>query len=438
MSLAEKLSSSGPPTKRQLWRIPTSSPCKLPASTFHDVYTSSLRFPPFSALRLFDPGDVTRTNTAPATTRSKNTKYEFRAFTSVADLPLARRHECNEYEEWLLRRWVSSAPLSFYLVHFAALCLFSLRLHPSSPQKLTLDVAATINESLLISEPEKHARHAALHKVVTTHTSHTWADALVKMLLGQLDGKVRCAMHPDTIWHIDKGWCMVGDRAKHHALHPARRAVEPVRHEEAADYDTPSPQPSSRWNRHHDVVYIISKHDGAFLEQHLGHLKRVWFCAEHGGFMRTPGKETWMNLLTEKWIAEVEELFRSCALEVLVGKKNLKVRPIAVNKGEIVKRLLYKNPDAELIFAQGMARHVPRPHSPWHGCDEGHDGGPLLSVTLLAEGSGKGSGSGTATPVELAIKPDCVFTTAVEHSSKRARPCHDAAEIVEHMLGLVG
>lgn len=38
---------------------------------------------------------------------------------------------------------------------------------------------------------------------------------------------------------------------------------------------------------------------------------------------------------------------------VLVGKKNLEVRPIAVNKGEIVKRILYQNPDAKFIFCAG-------------------------------------------------------------------------------------
>lgn len=38
---------------------------------------------------------------------------------------------------------------------------------------------------------------------------------------------------------------------------------------------------------------------------------------------------------------------------VMVGKKNLEVRPIAVNKGEIVKRILYLNPDTEFIFCAG-------------------------------------------------------------------------------------
>ena len=38
---------------------------------------------------------------------------------------------------------------------------------------------------------------------------------------------------------------------------------------------------------------------------------------------------------------------------VMVGKKNLEVRPIAINKGEIVKRILYKNPEAEFVFCAG-------------------------------------------------------------------------------------
>ena len=40
-------------------------------------------------------------------------------------------------------------------------------------------------------------------------------------------------------------------------------------------------------------------------------------------------------------------------IEVLVGKKNLEVRPMAVNKGEIVKRIMYENPDAEFVFCAG-------------------------------------------------------------------------------------
>ena len=47
-------------------------------------------------------------------------------------------------------------------------------------------MAAALNQGLLMDPAEKAARHANLYKMVTTHTSHTWAAVLVKMLLGQM------------------------------------------------------------------------------------------------------------------------------------------------------------------------------------------------------------------------------------------------------------
>jgi len=40
-------------------------------------------------------------------------------------------------------------------------------------------------------------------------------------------------------------------------------------------------------------------------------------------------------------------------VEILVGKKNLEVRPTIVNKGEIVKRLLSQHPDADFVLCAG-------------------------------------------------------------------------------------
>ena len=50
-------------------------------------------------------------------------------------------------------------------------------------------VAAAVHKGLTMSEAEKLERHQKLHKVVTTHTSHTWAAILVKMLLGQINSQ---------------------------------------------------------------------------------------------------------------------------------------------------------------------------------------------------------------------------------------------------------
>jgi trehalose 6-phosphate synthase/phosphatase len=58
------------------------------------------------------------------------------------------------------------------------------------------DVSAAINTGLLMSPAEKAARQERLYKVVTTHTSHTWAAVLVKMLLGLMDGQGQARQTP--------------------------------------------------------------------------------------------------------------------------------------------------------------------------------------------------------------------------------------------------
>ena len=62
-----------------------------------------------------------------------------------------------------------------------------------------------------------------------------------------------------------------------------------------------------------NIVWIISGRDGAFLEQHLGHLTNVGFSAEHGGFVKERGSTQWTNFtknLDMSWMAEVEEIFK--------------------------------------------------------------------------------------------------------------------------------
>jgi trehalose 6-phosphate synthase/phosphatase len=62
-----------------------------------------------------------------------------------------------------------------------------------------------------------------------------------------------------------------------------------------------------------NLVYIISGRDGAFLEQHLGHIRNLGMSAEHGGFIRAPGSEQWTNFtesMDMNWMNEVLEVFK--------------------------------------------------------------------------------------------------------------------------------
>lgn len=63
------------------------------------------------------------------------------------------------------------------------------------------EVAAAINQGLLMSPSEKVERHAKLYKVVTTHTSHSWASILVKRLLGQLRRQGMARQTPYILKH---------------------------------------------------------------------------------------------------------------------------------------------------------------------------------------------------------------------------------------------
>lgn len=254
-----------------------------------------------------------------------------------------------------------------------------------------------------MSDEEKLRRHETLYKVVTTQTSHSWATMLAKLLLEQV-GQTNLAKQTPF---IPKG------QLEQHYLQAKKRlflfdydgTLAPI--VKVPSMATPTDNTllalESLAADPKNIVYIISGRDQAFLEQHLGHIPGLGMSAEHGSFIREPGAREWANFtesLDMSWMGEVLEIFkyyterttgshievkkssitwhyrssdpewglfqchqcqdllennlaRKRPIEVLVGKKNLEVRPIAVNKGEIVKRILYFNPDAEFIFCAG-------------------------------------------------------------------------------------
>ncbi|KAJ7119934.1 trehalose 6-phosphate phosphatase [Mycena crocata] len=416
-------------------------------------------------------------------------KDEFYALLSVADLAVITplRDGMNTTSmEFVIAQRQSKSPV--VLSEFMGISKNMEKALMVNPWNLG-DVAAAIHKGLLMSESEKVARHEMLYKVVTTHTSHKWAAVLVKMLLGQLGGKETARRTPYIPKDELEG--KYHNAKKRLFFFDYDGTLAPIVKTPSMAVPTPATlQALEKLSADpRNLVYIISGRDGGFLEQHLGHLKQVGFSAEHGGFVREPGVgREWTNF-TEKldmsWMAEVEEIFRyyterttgshiemkkssitwhyrasdpewgqfqcrQCQdllennlahkrpIEVLVGKKNLEVRPIAVNKGEIVKRLLYKNPDAEFVFCAGDDKTDEDMFRALILFGTGETTATMeapVSVTLIDEGAEN------APPVELAIKPDCVFTTAVGHSSKRTLASWHVTtpqEIVDHMLGLVG
>ena len=156
-------------------------------------------------------------------------------------------------------------------------------------------------------------------------------------------------------------------------------------------------------------VFVISGRDQETLEAWLGELDGLGMSAEHGCFLKVPGSAEWVDLIAdhnEEWKAAVTQVFeyftertpgsfiehkrasitwhyrqcdpdfgswqaRQCQsllestvvgklpVEILAGKKNLEVRPVSVNKGQTLLKILSEGTDciqADFVFCAGDDR----------------------------------------------------------------------------------
>jgi len=243
-----------------------------------------------------------------------------------------------------------------------------------------------------------------------------------------------------------------------------------------------------------NVVYLISGRDGDFLDEHWGNVKNLGLSAEHGSFVKSPTADEFTNMtesLDMSWMSEVEEIFRyymerttgstievkkasitwhyrnadpefgdfQCKqaldllesslaprrpIEVLVGKKNLEVRPLAVNKGEIVKRLMYENPDADFIYCAGddktdedMFRALRTVFPP--GGPQG-DEPVILPPPVAVTSALDPDEADEQEDVELMIRPEHIFATTVGPPAKKTLAgwhvtCpEEVVDAMEHLL----
>ncbi|KAK6902917.1 trehalose-phosphatase [Kwoniella mangroviensis CBS 8507] len=336
-----------------------------------------------------------------------------------------------------------------------------------------LGVAHAINKGLNMPQAEKEERHQSLLDSVNGHTSYTWAATILKQLLENVGGEHTA--HQTPALDINKFSQAYKNAKKRLMLFDYDGTLTPI--VKVPSHAVPTERTLSAISTlakdPKNVVYLISGRDGDFLEEHWGHVENLGMSAEHGSFVKQPGDEEFTNMteaLDMSWMSEVEEIFKyyterttgstievkkasitwhyrnsdpdfgefqckQCLdllesslaprrpIEVLVGKKNLEVRPLAVNKGEIVKRLMYENPDADLIFCAGddktdedMFRSL-RTVFPPGGI---HSNDPIIMKPPVAVTS-------TLDPeevaelkdVELHIRPDEIFATTVGPPAKK-------------------
>ena len=156
-----------------------------------------------------------------------------------------------------------------------------------------------------------------------------------------------------------------------------------------------------------NIVYIVSGRDTKTLDEWLGDIPKLGLSAEHGCFIKPPLVETWANLVEEvdlSWHQEViqvlsyftertpgsfieqkhvsvvwhyrladqdfgswqakecknlleNSLLSKYPIEIILGKKNLEIRPALMNKGEVSKRIFTAyTPNIEFVLCAGDDR----------------------------------------------------------------------------------
>ncbi|KAI8365650.1 glycosyltransferase family 20-domain-containing protein [Choanephora cucurbitarum] len=266
------------------------------------------------------------------------------------------------------------------------------------------DVARSINGALTMSVEEKVTRHEKLYHHVTSHTADFWAHSFIKQLVSvsqQQDLQSHATPNLDIQKLIDD-YKLAKKRVMFFDYDGTLAPIVPVPSDAKPSADMLDAL-QTLCNDPKNSVWVVSGRDQAVLEEWLGGVKNIGFSAEHGCYVKPIGATEWTSIvdgMDMSWKADVTEIFdyytertqgsfvehkkssitwhyrladaeygafqaKECQnhlenaivskfpVEILVGKKNLEIRPMSVNKGEIVKRILAKNPDTNLVLCAG-------------------------------------------------------------------------------------
>ncbi|KAI9033303.1 glycosyltransferase family 20-domain-containing protein [Hyaloraphidium curvatum] len=271
-----------------------------------------------------------------------------------------------------------------------------------------LGCANAIYEALTMSKEDKIARHQQLYNHVINQTAQVWGHQFVRELRSchkapEVQGPVPMAKASSILgtYRGSARRLLIFDYDG--TLTPIRKtpgeAVPPAKMLTALTTLVLDPA---------NYVFVVSGRDRAALEEWLGHIPGLGLCAEHGCFIRWPGDWEWVDVTQEvgldlSWKEDVRKIFdyytertqgsfvelKSCAVtwhyrlsdpdfgsfqakecqnhlenailsklpvDILLGKKNLEVRPSMINKGEMVKRLLARDQHYDFIMCAGDDR----------------------------------------------------------------------------------
>ena len=331
-------------------------------------------------------------------------------------------------------------------------------------------VSAAIDRALTMGSAERDRRHALCHTQVVSQTSQTWALALVQQMLERL--RHRHSAHSTPTLDVRRLVERFSVTRKRGIFLDYDGTLTPIVNDPATAVPSQRLLDALRTltEDERNAVYIISGRDEKFLTKHFSHLPALGLSAEHGSYFREHGSgHAWQSLSHEldmSWKPDVLEVFQyytdltigsnieekkssivwhyrnsdpffgpfqakdcqahlenivtqnNLPVEVVVGKKNVEVRPLAVNKGAIMGRILYANPEVEFVYCVGddktdedMFRMLAM--LPCSAEDPRHE------ETCLPPPPGMDSALANAPPRRLRLRRSDIFTSTVGPSSKK-------------------
>ncbi|KAI9315352.1 glycosyltransferase family 20-domain-containing protein [Dichotomocladium elegans] len=266
-------------------------------------------------------------------------------------------------------------------------------------------VARGINEALSMTAEEKLTRHLQLYNHVTAHTASFWAHSFIRELVSCTETR-SLQTHQTPVLDRQKLVQSFRKAKKRLMFFDYDGTLTPIVSVPSDAKPSPGVIKNLRalCNDPRNEVWIISGRDQQTLDEWLGsQIKNISLSAEHGCFMKASTADRWTNMLDDVnmgWKQDVTEIFeyytertqgsfiehkkssitwhyrladaeygafqaKECQnhmenaivsklpVEILLGKKNIEVRPASINKGEIVKRILAQHPEADFVICAG-------------------------------------------------------------------------------------
>ncbi|KAG0193419.1 threalose-6-phosphate phosphatase [Apophysomyces sp. BC1034] len=265
-------------------------------------------------------------------------------------------------------------------------------------------VAKVILDALTMSPEEKYTRHQQLYSHVTSNTASVWAHSFVKQLVAVTQEQMNQSRFTPAL-DVDKLLEKYTNAKRRLMFFDYDGTLTPI-------VSVPSDaKPAvdmlrslqTLCNHPRNEVWVVSGRDQDTLDTWLGHITNLNLSAEHGCFLKPASASHWTNVVDDidmSWKQDVTEIFEyytertqgsfiehkkssiswhyrladaeygafqanecqnhlentivsKLPVEILVGKKNLEVRPVSINKGEVVKKVLAQNPGTDFIMCAG-------------------------------------------------------------------------------------